>query len=100
MVIKTHHHMLNCPLAIYRVNWKEGGHSVAAIGYKSDGTRWFAPTNWLLQTQVALLEDHLEDIESLELIAQQRDEDELFDPFGDGRDNVVYDRHDFSESTE
>jgi hypothetical protein len=36
----------NCPLAIYEVFWKEGGSSVASIGYTHDGTRWLAPTNW------------------------------------------------------
>jgi hypothetical protein len=33
-------------LGLYRVYWKSGGTSVAAIGQTSDGTKWVAPTNW------------------------------------------------------
>ncbi|KFL31720.1 hypothetical protein JP75_06505 [Devosia riboflavina] len=32
---------------LYRVHWKSGGTSLAAIGMMSDGNRWIAPTNWL-----------------------------------------------------
>lgn len=31
---------------IYRLYWKSGGSSLAAVGGLSDGTLWFAPTNW------------------------------------------------------
>lgn len=31
---------------IYRLDWKGGGSSVAAVGVLYDGTRWFAPVNW------------------------------------------------------
>lgn len=34
------------PLGLYRVHWKKGGASLAAIGQASDGSRWIAPTNW------------------------------------------------------
>lgn len=31
---------------LYKITWKSGGFSVAAVGYLHDGTPWFAPTNW------------------------------------------------------
>lgn len=31
---------------LYIVFWKEGGISLASIGYLSDGTNWMAPSNW------------------------------------------------------
>lgn len=34
------------PLGVYRVHWKSGGKSVAAMGMMHDGTRWLAPANW------------------------------------------------------
>ncbi len=34
-------------LGIYRLHWKSGGTSLAAVGMESDGSYWFAPTNWL-----------------------------------------------------
>ena len=38
--------LLNCELGIYRIHWKSGCSSVAAIGNLHDGMRWIAPTNW------------------------------------------------------
>mgnify|MGYP003658827111 CR=1 FL=1 len=32
---------------IYRVDWKDGGNSLAAVGVTSDGHRWLAPANWV-----------------------------------------------------
>ena len=32
---------------IYRIHWKEGGSSLAAVGSDHNGFRWFAPTNWI-----------------------------------------------------
>lgn len=34
-------------LGLYRIKWKTGGASLAAIGMQSDGTRWIAATNWI-----------------------------------------------------
>ena len=31
---------------LYRLWWKSGDSSLAAVGSLYDGTRWFAPTNW------------------------------------------------------
>ena len=33
---------------LYRVYWKSGGYSFAAIGVTTNGDRWLAPTNWVL----------------------------------------------------
>lgn len=44
---------------LYRLYWKSGGFSFAAVGQLRDGTRWFAPTNWingLTSTRWALVE--------------------------------------------
>lgn len=32
---------------IYRLYWKEGGFSLAAVGRDSAGRVWFAPVNWI-----------------------------------------------------
>lgn len=32
---------------LYKIHWKEGGHSLAAIGSYRDGARWVAVTNWI-----------------------------------------------------
>ncbi len=34
------------PLGLYRIYWKQGGYSLAAIGQLDDGNRWMAPINW------------------------------------------------------
>jgi hypothetical protein len=35
------------PLGLYKILWKEGGASLAAVGEDDHGNRWFAPSNWL-----------------------------------------------------
>lgn len=32
---------------LFRVYWRSGGSSLAAIGTKPDGSKWIAPTNWV-----------------------------------------------------
>lgn len=32
---------------LYRVYWKSGPYSLAAIGSNSAGEKWLAPTNWI-----------------------------------------------------
>lgn len=32
---------------VYRIYWKEGGCSLAAVGSDHRGDRWYAPTNWV-----------------------------------------------------
>jgi len=34
------------PPGLYKVYWKGGGSSLAAIGMTIDGKNWIAPTNW------------------------------------------------------
>jgi hypothetical protein len=34
------------PLGIYRIKWKSGRSSIAAIGQSESGDRWIAPCNW------------------------------------------------------
>jgi hypothetical protein len=34
------------PLGLYRIHWKTGGSSLAAVGMDHSGARWMAPTNW------------------------------------------------------
>jgi hypothetical protein len=31
---------------VYRIFWREGGSSLAAVGITDSGDRWMAPTNW------------------------------------------------------
>lgn len=53
---------------IYRLHWKSGGFSLAAVGRLHDGTTWYAPTNWTAadQTGIACTDwrkvDHVERI--------------------------------------
>jgi len=32
---------------LYKIWWKSGGTSVAAVGSGMSGDRWIAPTNWI-----------------------------------------------------
>jgi hypothetical protein len=34
------------PHGLYRIFWKEGGSSLAALGSTHSGRRWIAPCNW------------------------------------------------------
>jgi hypothetical protein len=35
------------PLGLYRLFWKTGGSSLAAVGQGPNGDRWMAPVNWV-----------------------------------------------------
>lgn len=35
------------PNGLYRIFWRKGGTSLAAIGTCADGRRWIAPSNWV-----------------------------------------------------
>lgn len=37
----------NLKHGVYRIFWKSGGISLASVGSTHDGTRWFAPCNWV-----------------------------------------------------
>ena len=32
---------------LYKIHWKRGGTSLASVGSRFDGNRWFMPTNWV-----------------------------------------------------
>lgn len=32
---------------VYRLHWKSGGSSLAAVGETNNGDKWMAPVNWL-----------------------------------------------------
>jgi hypothetical protein len=34
-------------LGLYKIYWKDGGWSLAAVGSLPNGDRWLAPTNWV-----------------------------------------------------
>ena len=36
---------------MYRIDWKEGGASLAAVGVTRAGGRWLAPLNWVCPAQ-------------------------------------------------
>jgi len=36
---------------LYRLYWREGGHSLASIGVDASGKLWVAPVNWLSPIQ-------------------------------------------------
>lgn len=35
------------PHGLYRLEWFEGGSSLASVGSDAKGRRWFAATNWI-----------------------------------------------------
>ena len=37
----------NLANGLYRIYWKDGDSSLAAVGCLANGTRWYAPTNWI-----------------------------------------------------
>jgi hypothetical protein len=38
------------PPGLYRIYWKSGGDSLAAVGMTHEGARWLAPINWVWPT--------------------------------------------------
>ena len=66
--------MTKIKYGVYRVYWKCGGSSVAAIGGMHNGDLWIAPSNWTNEKDItALLKDNIDDILKLELIATQEE---------------------------
>lgn len=53
---------------IYRVEWEDGGSSVAAVYNDRHGRRWLAPTNWI---GPGLLAGQLDAIKSLRPLERQ-----------------------------
>lgn len=55
-------------LGLYRVYWKSGGSSLAAVGQLPDGSRWLAPANWVRPTE----DPRWQDIETIERLDPDR----------------------------
>lgn len=55
---------------VYRVWWKSGGSSVAAIGRTADGSAWLAPSNWISVDTYGM---HWRQVERVKLIETQGD---------------------------
>ncbi len=54
---------------LYRLFWKSGGSSLAAVGRNHYGDTWYAPTNWVTPIGV-----YWEDVSRVEAIVAQRGE--------------------------
>jgi hypothetical protein len=48
VLVMTRREARKLPLGLYRIYWKDGGMSLAAVGQTETGMRWFAPTNWVV----------------------------------------------------
>ncbi len=57
-------------LGLYRIYWKSGGVSLAAVGQTENGDRWLAPTNWVMPSA---RREAWSDVERVELIAKRGD---------------------------
>ena len=58
-----------CPkLGLYRIYWKSGGASLAAVGQMANGDRWFAPVNWTSSDNVMMASTAWRLVQSVELI--------------------------------
>lgn len=77
------------PLGLFRVHWKSGGSSLAAIGMMENGDRWIAPTNWIRPGTMPSAGEWA-DIERLEPIDAEP-EDWRNDPAQDKRWNAGVD---------
>ena len=57
------------PLGLYKIKWKEGRCSLAAIGSNSTGDRWLAPCNWVyLRASLVPLDETINSIKKVKLI--------------------------------
>lgn len=53
---------------LYFIAWKDGSASLAAIGRLTDGTPWFAPTNWVSKAPDGIASIDWRTVESVRLI--------------------------------
>ena len=58
-VQKLHH-------GLYRIHWKHGEESLAAVGSMSNGDRWMAPINWITPGTDAIKYWHM--VEKVEVL--------------------------------
>ena len=56
---------------VFRLFWKSGGSSVASVGSLHDGTRWFAPSNWVSKTAGGITSTDWRKVDSAQLIGTQ-----------------------------
>ena len=62
----------NLPVGLYRLYWKSGGSSIAAIGMNEKGLRWIACVNWVNPaTWEGDVKKAIRDISSVSLIEAQ-----------------------------
>lgn len=59
---------------IYRLFWKSGGSSLAAVGSLHDGTPWFAPTNWTSETAGGIASTDWRKVDAVEIINRKLDQ--------------------------
>lgn len=52
---------------LYRLHWKSGGSSLAAVGVTNNGGRWIAPVNWVAPT---MKQEKWRIVERAELLAK------------------------------
>ena len=61
----------DCKLGLYKIYWKEGGFSFAAVGSLINGERWYKPTNCFNGEAYT----NWDMVEFIELITTQEDEE-------------------------
>lgn len=49
-------------IGIYRIFWKSGGSSVAAVGCTRSGDKWIAPLNWVRPSEDMDIWDEVESV--------------------------------------
>lgn len=54
---------LKLELGFYRLYWKTGGSSIAAVGQLYDGRRWFAPCNWTSVSTMGIASTNWRDVQ-------------------------------------
>lgn len=56
---------------VYRIYWKNGGSSLASVGYDHSGRKWMAPCNWINMDKT-YIDEHIGDIEKFKLIKENK----------------------------
>lgn len=63
-------------IGIYRIFWKSGGVSLAAVGQLHDGTKWLAPCNWTSEKEFIAPTDYWKRVKRVEFIPLSTDIEE------------------------
>lgn len=56
---------------LYKVYWKSGGSSLAAVGSLHDGGRWLAPCNWSSADKMTFDSSYWKIVKSVTLITDK-----------------------------